>query len=100
MDDVYWKNNLGGFGKKYDDNNKLILNSIARITAGDNVRDRNRRTCRRVHKEKKSSLCIVCGLWRSKSVWNVKSRARFIKIQDNFELVCVYVYYIRDCYLA
>lgn len=38
--------------KKYDDNNKLILNSIARITAEDNVRDRNRRACRRVHKEK------------------------------------------------
>lgn len=48
--------------KKYDDNNKLILNSIARTTAGDDVRDRNRRACRRVYKEKKSSLCIVCGL--------------------------------------
>jgi hypothetical protein len=47
--------------KKYDDNNKLILNSVARITA-DDVRDRNRRTCRRVYKEKKSSVYIVSGL--------------------------------------
>jgi len=85
---------------------------MARITAGDDVRDRNRRTCsieKGIYiKRKKSSLYthIYIYIYCARTL-TVEERLRrkkpstFYKNTGQLRTgLCVYVYYIRDCYLA